>query len=94
VEDFSQFLVAGLSGSKALPISLTQGRNYCVAVLFADFAVLVAVSFIEAGLFHWYFLPLSATDWAAPTARSRQTSFGQSRQAGENQNPLPVMLNF
>src|SRR5258707_3834082 len=48
----AQFLGRGITGGKTLSVNLAQRRDEGVAVLVADFAVLIAVAIVHACLAH------------------------------------------
>src|ERR1700689_3078511 len=48
-QDFAELLGRGITGGKTLSVNLAQRTNEGVAVLVADFAVVVAVAIVETG---------------------------------------------
>jgi hypothetical protein len=51
-KDFAQLLGRGITGGKALSVNLAQRADEGVAVLVADFAVVVAMAIVETGFAH------------------------------------------
>ena len=51
-QDFAQLLGRGITRSKTLSVNLAQRADEGVAVLVADFAVVVAVAIVETGFTH------------------------------------------
>src|ERR1700719_2773460 len=51
-QDFAKLLGRGITGGKTLSVNLAQRADEGVAVLVADFAVVVAVAIVETGFAH------------------------------------------
>jgi hypothetical protein len=51
-QDFAQLLGRGITGGKTLSVNLAQRADEGVAVLVADFAVVVAMAIVETGFAH------------------------------------------
>jgi len=52
MQDIAQLLGRGITGSKTWSVNLAQRADEGVAVLVADFAVVVAVAIVETGFTH------------------------------------------
>src|SRR6185437_14443971 len=51
-QDFAELLGGGITGGKTLSVNLAQRADEGVAVLVADFAVVVAVAIVQTGFAH------------------------------------------
>ena len=52
MQDIAELLGRGITGGKTLSVNLAQRADEGVAVLVADFAVVVAMAIVETGLAH------------------------------------------
>src|SRR5580658_6130653 len=81
-QDFAELLGRGITGRKTLSVNLAQRADEGVAVLAADFTVVVAVAIVETGFAHAALL--SARERQHPPARTKW----QSCAATGRSNPV------
>ena len=79
-QNVAQFLGVGITGSKTPSVNLAQRADEGIAVLVADFAVLVAMAIVETGLAHAALLwahsrqhPPAGSKWQRCAATAQQS---------------------
>ena len=88
-QNVAQFIGRGITGGKTLSVNLAQRADEGVAVLVADFAVVIAVAIVEACLAHAALpgalgrqLPPAAAKWQPRRIRNATAAFWEMPGAG------------
>src|SRR3954469_23917870 len=84
-QDFAQLFGGGITGGKTLSVNLAQGADEGVAVLVADFAVMVAVAIFDTCITHCFFSLASN-----PLCRSLYSQGLQHPPAGSKGQPMTL----
>src|SRR4029079_282328 len=95
LQDVAQLLGCGIAGGKALSVNLAQRTDQGVAVLVADFAVMVAVAIVETWLAHAV-LHRACGRQHPPAGPKGQpmTGAGRTEVAIRGRNRYPVLTYF
>src|SRR5260221_1945989 len=88
-QNVAEFFGWGITGGKTLSVNLAQRSDEGVAMLVADFAVVIAVAIVEAGLAHAALpdahgrqLPPAAAKWQLMRVRDATAAFSGNDRLG------------